>query len=185
MTNSSPLPSADAGTSDRRIAPNDVRLHPLPPVFSDDELAVTSIRRILAEAVTVLGTRQGTLALRDPASDELWTAASVGFDQVYLAATARIPAGLGACGSAVKLATPVVVEDTASDPVFAAYRVSARHGGYRAVVSIPLMDSKDQVVGTVSVHFPEPHRPAPADIEQVAAYARAALAPESTALDPL
>jgi GAF domain-containing protein len=185
MTNSSPFPSADAGTPDSRIAPTDVRLHPLPPVFGDDELAGTSIRRILANAVTVLGTRQGTLALRDPASDELWTAASLGFDDVYLAATARIPAGLGACGAAMKLGAPVVVEDTASDPVFASYRVSARHGGYRAVVSIPLMDSNDEVVGTISVHFPEPHRPSPAEIERVAAYARAALAPQTRALDPL
>jgi signal transduction histidine kinase len=166
-----------------RITSADVRLHPTPLGLHDDDLLYTTFREVLAGAVTLLGTGKGILALRDSGSDDLWTTASVGFDDAYVQATARIPGGQGACGTALVRGEPVVVEDTALDPLFEPFRGAAAQGGYAAMASHPLVDSTGRVMGTLSAHFPCRHRPTPREVEQVSQYARiAALALENARL---
>ncbi|HEU5424449.1 MAG TPA: GAF domain-containing protein, partial [Nitrolancea sp.] len=90
---------------------------------------------VLAAVVALQDADMGMLKLYDPAQDDLFTVASSGFSDDYLAQVERVPRGTGACGVALAERRPVVVSDIALEPSFAPYRAVARLAGYRAVYS--------------------------------------------------
>jgi len=63
-----------------------------------------------------------------------------------------------ACGRALRKGEPVVIQDVNTDPSFEEHRTTAAAARFRAVISIPLLDEDDSVIGVCSVHFRQPLR---------------------------
>lgn len=76
--------------------------------------------------------------------------------------------GLGACGSAASRRRDVIVEDIRADPLMANYVELMDAHGLRAVWSHPLQQASGQVLGVLSVYYPEPHRPDSDELRLVA-----------------
>ncbi len=67
--------------------------------------------------------------------------------------------GAGSCGTAMFRREPVIVEDIASDPLWADYRDIALRHGLRAAWSTPIFDADKEVLGSFALYFTEPRRP--------------------------
>jgi len=65
----------------------------------------------------------------------------------------------GSCGTAAFRRAPVVVEDIATDPLWASYRELALAHGLRACWSTPIFDARRRVLGTFALYFRSPGRP--------------------------
>jgi signal transduction histidine kinase len=61
----------------------------------------------------------------------------------------------------------VVVEDIASDPLWADYREYALPHGLRACWSTPVLDDEGHVVATFALYYRDPRRPEPAHVELI------------------
>ncbi|WP_437728330.1 PAS domain-containing protein [Sorangium sp. So ce861] len=73
----------------------------------------------------------------------------------------------GSCGTAAHRRAPVIVEDIATDPLWADFRHLALPLGLRACWSTPVVSSKGEVLGTWAVYRSAPGAPTPADDEVV------------------
>jgi light-regulated signal transduction histidine kinase (bacteriophytochrome) len=92
--------------------------------------------------------------------------------------------GAGSCGPAAHRRAPVVVEDIATDPLWADFRQLALPLGLRACWSTPILSSKGEVLGTWAVYRPSPGAPTAADEEVVRVATRlAAIAIERARAD--
>jgi PAS domain S-box-containing protein len=67
----------------------------------------------------------------------------------------------GSCGTAAYRGEAVVVEDIATDPLWAEYRDGALSHGLRACWSTPILDAQQRVLGTFALYFRAPGRPSP------------------------
>jgi GAF domain-containing protein len=124
--------------------------------------------------MAVEGTELGLLSLRDPERPGLVLGAHAGFREEFLKTVERVPPGSGGCGTAYRDRRPLVIEDVETDPIFAPYRETARLGGFRACHSTPLFTRHGDIIGVLSVHFAEPHRPAERKVRLMDLYARIA-----------
>lgn len=103
------------------------------------------------------------------ASDGLRIAAHRGCSPAFLEFFSCVTDASCACGSALKSAARVVVNDVASDPLFAgteAGRVLI-DAGVLAVQCTPLVSSYGKVLGMVSTHYREPGAASSADFEAI------------------
>ena len=66
----------------------------------------------------------------------------------------------GSCGTAAFRREPVIVEDIASDPLWAEFRAVALPHGLRACWSTPIFDERQGVLGTFAIYYRQPGRPA-------------------------
>ena len=76
----------------------------------------------------------------------------------------------GSCGTAAYRAEQVIVEDIATDPLWAEYRDVALPHSLRACWSTPIFSSEAKVIGTFAMYYREPRRPSSRDqeiIEQI------------------
>jgi PAS domain S-box-containing protein len=143
-------------------------------------LATTlELKPILAEtlrtAAALEGTEMGLLALCDSEQNELELGASLGFQGDFLDLVDRVPAGVGACGISFQERRRVVIEDVETDPLLAPYREAARRAGFRAVHSTPLITRRGEIVGVLSTHFRQPHRPSERETRLIDLCARQAV----------
>lgn len=129
---------------------------------------------VLQAALSVQGTDLGLLWLCDPAREGINLHVSRGFDAAGLNDSAWLPPSGGACGMCYAERRRVVVEDVDVDPIFAAYQPLARTVGFRAVHSTPLMTRNGTIIGVLSVHFRQPHRPAERETRLMDLYAQMA-----------
>ncbi|MEQ1774894.1 MAG: PAS domain S-box protein [Burkholderiales bacterium] len=73
----------------------------------------------------------------------------------------------GSCGTAVYRRAPVVVEDIANDPLWAAFKALALPHGLRACWSTPILDTQGAVIGTFAIYYRQPARPSAQHLELV------------------
>jgi PAS domain S-box-containing protein len=76
----------------------------------------------------------------------------------------------GSCGTAAYRGEQVIVEDIATDPLWANYRDLALPYSLRACWSTPVFSSQHKVVATFAMYYREPRRPGPREqeiIEQI------------------
>jgi PAS domain S-box-containing protein len=71
----------------------------------------------------------------------------------------------GSCGTAAYRGEQVIVEDIATDPLWAAYRDLALPQSLRACWSTPVISSQAKVIATFAMYFREPRCPSPRDQE--------------------
>jgi signal transduction histidine kinase len=78
-----------------------------------------------------------------------------------------IGAAAGSCGTAAYRREAVVVQDIASDPLWADYREYALPHGLRACWSTPVFDDEGRVVATFALYYRDPRRPEPEHVELI------------------
>ncbi len=71
----------------------------------------------------------------------------------------------GSCGTAAYRGEPVIVEDIATDPLWADYRGLALPHSLRACWSAPVFSSQGKVIAAFAMYFREPRRPTRRDQE--------------------
>jgi PAS domain S-box-containing protein len=77
---------------------------------------------------------------------------------------------VGSCGTAAYTGKQVIVEDIATDPIWADYRAAALPHSLRACWSTPIFSAQGKVIATFAMYYREPRRPSPGDqqiIEQI------------------
>jgi PAS domain S-box-containing protein len=77
---------------------------------------------------------------------------------------------VGSCGTAAYRGEQVIVEDIATDPLWADYRASALPHSLRACWSTPVVSLQGKVMATFAMYYREPRSPNPRDqeiIEQI------------------
>ena len=83
---------------------------------------------------------------------------------------ATIGPSAGSCGTAAYRGEQVIVEDIATDPLWAAYRNLALPHSLRACWSTPIISSENKVIATFAMYYREPKTPTRRDkdiIEQI------------------
>ncbi len=133
------------------------------------------LQQILAAVIDLLGADKGKIQLLDPGRQVLTIAAQRGFDQVFLDFFREVSADDDStCGRALRLGTPIVIEDVDEDKLFAPYRSAARAAQFRSVISTPLLRGDGTALGMVSAHFASVHRPTDHDLRRMDLYVRQA-----------
>ena len=99
-------------------------------------------------------------------------AAAPSLPEAYAEAVDGIPVGpsAGSCGTAAYRGEQVIVEDIATDPLWADCRHAALPHSLRACWSTPIFSSQGKVIATFAMYYREPRRPSPRDqeiIEQI------------------
>jgi PAS domain S-box-containing protein len=102
---------------------------------------------------------QGAVSLYDPEKRGLVTQASLGLSACGLEQLACVPVGAGACGLAFREKHRIIIEDTETDPIYAAYLGFAREQGIRALYSTPFFSLAGEPLGVLSMYFSSPRRP--------------------------
>jgi signal transduction histidine kinase len=133
-----------------------------------------ALQAILDTAVEGQEAHFGIVWLHDPGTGALVARASRGFADASLKEFTRVMPGPGggAAGNAFARRSRWAIEDTETDPSFAAYRDAARHAGFRAVHSTPIVTRADELLGVISVHYRQPHRPLQRDMQMADVCAR-------------
>ncbi len=92
--------------------------------------------------------------------------------RVYTEAIDGVAIGpcVGSCGTAAYRREQVLVEDIATDPLWADFRAAALPHSLRACWSTPIFSSQQGIIGTFAMYYREPRRPSPREqeiIEQI------------------
>jgi len=73
----------------------------------------------------------------------------------------------GSCGTAAFFGKEVIVEDIASDPLWAEYKAVALPHGLRACWSEPVMGENGKVLGTFAMYFDQPGTPTEQELKEI------------------
>jgi signal transduction histidine kinase/CheY-like chemotaxis protein len=147
------------------------RLHDMSVRLTSTLDVESVLEEVLRAAMAVQGTDLGLLSLYDQERGGLSLKVHSGFDAV-IKEIEHVPPGGGACGTCYQQGRRVVVEDVELDPIFAPYREVAKRVGFRACHSTPLLTRNGNIIGVLSVHFRQPHRPAERETRLIDLYAR-------------
>ncbi len=137
------------------------RLHELTVRLANSPDLDESLLAIVEALVELHGANSGSLSLYDEDTGRLEHGASVGFPDGLLTSVGGVEPGpeAGACGACFARRERVFVEDTETDPRFAAYRDFARAAGFRSVHSTPIFTRTGTILGVLSIQHREPGRP--------------------------
>lgn len=119
---------------------------------------------ILGVATAVEGSPMGLLSLGDLEQDGLRVGASIGFDDTFLNQIEFVKAGDGVYGTCFQERRRIIVEDLEREPDFEAFRNTARAAGIKSIHSTPLITRSGKIIGVLSTHFREAHRPSDREI---------------------
>ncbi len=123
--------------------------------------SVGCLREVLNVAIEISGADKGNIQLFDAGSNRLSLVVQSGFEERFLEFFANVNDGASACGKAMLSRQRVIVEDVTDSDIFAE-QLSVEtllEAGVRAVESVPLLSSSGKLLGMISTHFAEPHRP--------------------------
>ena len=145
-----------------------------------------ALKEILnALCLTMEGYRDGTLAsvlLLNQDGAHLDSVAGPNLPEGWTKQMEKLPIGpcAGSCGTAAYRASPVIVSDIATDPLWDVpeHRTSALRHGLRASWSSPIVSSKGKVLGTFCMYYRTPRSPDSHDlglIERATHLARVAI----------
>lgn len=118
----------------------------------------------------------GSVLLLDPDGAHLRHGAGRSLPQSYVDAIDGLEIGphKGSCGTAAFTRSEVVVDDIATDPLWADYRHLALPAGLRACWSTPIIAGDGELLGTFAVYYPEPVEPSRQEHELVSVLVRTA-----------
>ncbi|MFL6605564.1 MAG: ATP-binding protein [Steroidobacteraceae bacterium] len=135
----------------------------------------TALEEVLDAAIALLEADMGNVQLFHPQTGELQIVAHRGFQQDFLDHFRSAGADQSAvCGRVAARKQRVIVEDVQVDPDFAPHRAVAASARFRAVQSTPVTSRNGELLGVLSTHFRNPHRPAESALRMVDLYARQA-----------
>jgi len=126
---------------------------------------------VLGELVAVLEERQvgtiGSILLHDPVKGCLHHAAGSHLPDAFRQGIEGLAVGdgVGSCGTAASRGKSVIVEDIASDPLWADYRDLALDNDLRACWSVPIRGGQGEILGTFAMYYREPRSPTRAELD--------------------
>jgi PAS domain S-box-containing protein len=128
---------------------------------------------VLQGALLACRAKFGNVQLFNPESHALEIIAQRGFREDFLEhfRTVRIDEG-SACAQAMRNEERIIIEDVELDPPYEPLRHVAAAAGYRAVQSTPLKNREGSVIGMLSTHYSQPHRPSERDLRLLDLHAR-------------
>ncbi|WP_162184961.1 GAF domain-containing protein [Allokutzneria albata] len=129
-----------------------------------------ALPKVLAGAMSLMGTEVGNIQLLDPGRDSLVLVTQFGFGPEFLDHFAVVDDDRSVCGRAASHCAQAVVADVRDDPAFTPHRKVFRTAGVRAVQSTPLVDKAGRMMGMISTHLPHPGRPPERDLRLMALY---------------
>ena len=150
------------------------RLHELQYQLLDHIEIQPLLKEVLEASMALLNADFGNVQLYDPKSHALKIVVQRGFEQDFLDYFDNVQEGTASCGTALERRERVIVEDVLTDPVFAQHLPIINAAGYRAVQSTPLIGRGGEILGMISTHFRQPHRPSERELRFVDLYARQA-----------
>lgn len=131
--------------------------------FSIRLLASTEVQPLLEEVLSAAMELQnadfGNVQLYNPQTKALEIVGQRGFQQDFLEYFRSVSEAGAACGRAMQRRERVIIEDVETDAAFESHRQIAAAAGFRAVQSTPLFSRNGEMLGMLSTHFRQPHRP--------------------------
>lgn len=132
-----------------------------------------ALYQVLDTTLNLVGTDMGNIQLFDPQQEILEIVAHRGFGAEFLDYFQVVRANHGSvCGRSLRAGQRVIVEDVQTDAAFAPHRAIAATAGFRSVQSTPLLNRQGEVLGMLSTHFREPHRPSERELRILDLYGR-------------
>ncbi len=132
------------------------------------------LEELLTETIEIQDADFGNVQLYNPQLQALEIAAQRGFNAEFLEYFAAVDHASAACGRAMQSRSRTIIEDVQTDPLFAPHRHIALSAGFRAVQSTPLFGQGGEILGMISTHFKNPHRPSDRELRLTDLYARQA-----------
>jgi PAS domain S-box-containing protein len=125
----------------------------------NDEAAC--LNEILNVGIEISGADKGNIQLVDEETGALRMAAHKGFEPWFLDYFEGVADANSACGVALKTKQRVIVENITQSEIFVGKSSLSilREADVFAVQSLPLVSSTGAVLGIISTHFNNPHRP--------------------------
>ena len=133
-------------------------------------LEATDVPKMLEELLdTVIALQAadfGNIQLLDSETGVLRIVAHRGFSQDFLDCFASVDSrDDSACGRALGSGTRVIIEDVETDGGHLPFRAVAAQEGYRAAQSTPIRGHDGVLLGMLSTHFRQPHRPSEKELQ--------------------
>ena len=132
------------------------------------------LKEILNVAIEISTADKGSIQLLDNETGRFTFAAQQGFDSSFREFFTKATDGDSAWGMAAESKQRVIVEDIAESDIFAGKPSLDMMLGaeVRAVESVPLLSSSGKMLGIISAHFSETHRPSEQELRLMDLLAR-------------
>ena len=133
------------------------------------------LEQMLAAVMEVQAAEFGNVQLFDAERGGLVIVAQRNFQRPFLEYLALVPPDrCPAFARAAQTRQRIIVEDVQADINFAPHQHVAAEAGFRALVSTPLIGHQGELLGMLSTHFREPHRPTEYELRLTDIYAQQA-----------
>lgn len=134
------------------------------------------LQRTIEAAIAIVGADKGAIQVFDASSNGLVIAAHHGFAEPFLTLFTKVRDDASACAAAMRTSDQIIVEDVLESESFIGHESQAVliDAGVRAMVSTPLLSSNGTLMGMISTHYANPHRPADREIQLIEVLARQA-----------
>lgn len=132
----------------------------------------TLLEAVLAATIELQDADFGHVQLFDPHTGALEIVVQQGFTKESLDYFREVREDSSASGRAIAHGKRIIIEDVETDPDFAGHLQIAKASGYRAVQSTPLISRAGDLLGVISTHFRQPHRPSDRVLRFTDLYAR-------------
>ena len=151
------------------------RLHDLSTrLFTSDQWRPL-LKEIMSATAALQHSDFGSVQLYDPDLDALKMVAHRGLDDWTVNHFQYVRAGGStSCARALRHKRRVIIEDVEADPECLPKLDHFRRAGYRAQISTPLLSHRGDVLGMMTTHFRQPHRPCERELRITDLYARLA-----------
>jgi GAF domain-containing protein len=111
---------------------------------------------LLQKAIEYDSAKMGNIQFFDKESNTLTIITQKGFKSDFLKYFETVkPFDSSACGRAIGIGSPVLINDVMEDLGFIPHRAIAKSAGFRAVKSLPLLKGED-FLGVMSTHYELP-----------------------------
>jgi signal transduction histidine kinase/ActR/RegA family two-component response regulator len=150
------------------------RLHGIATRFVREGDLPALLAEAVDAAIAITGADMGTIQLLDEQTGELALAAHRGFNAAFTEHFASVAAARTACRAPLARGERAVIDDVAATCVFVepADRDATLAAGVRAMQSTPLRSRSGKVVGLLSTHHRDHHRPQDRDLQLLDLLAR-------------
>ncbi len=132
------------------------------------------LEEVLKVAIDITGADKGNIQLLDNNTDTLRLATQSGFEEPFVEFFECVSTGDTACGVAMLTKQRVIVENITESEIYAGRPSleAMREADILAVQSLPLMSSLGKVLGIISTHFCNVHRPSEQELRLMDLLAR-------------
>lgn len=131
------------------------------------------LEQMLAAVMEIQAADFGNVQLLDAERGGLVIVAQRNFQRPFLEHLALVrPDRCAACVRAARTRERIIIEDVLADSSFAPHRHIAAEAGFRSLVSTPLIGHQGELLGLLSTHFREPHRPTEYELRLTDIYAQ-------------